>query len=212
MQLDLDELAAKSAVACWHGPEGTASKEIQTADGFEMATLVRFLNYWMLARSNPLNNRDALLKFLNEHAIPALKAIDPENTPSRHTYAVIEELSERAQATNTTRGRPTSLLSKLALLMRPLVFIPYDTRVRAALQIAGNGVPDHNYTAYMVAVLSEKPGFDQTLKNKNLSVTSLGASGMSQALFEMRALDKRLMLTGGFSPTLLMPGPGSSSK
>lgn len=51
----------------------------------------------------------------------------------------------------------------------------------------------------MAAVLSEKPAFVQELKRRRLSAASLKAKDMSQPLFEMRALDKWLMLCGGFN-------------
>jgi hypothetical protein len=152
-----------------------------------------------LQRSNPLITREKLLSFLNEHAIPALKGIDVRTSPSRRNYAVVEELSERAVRLGATSGRPTSLLSKLGLAICPEIFIPYDTRVREALRLAGKRVGEHAYGDYMAAVLSEKPAFDEVLRHKNFSAVSLNASEMSQSLFELRALDKRLMLRGGFS-------------
>jgi hypothetical protein len=51
----------------------------------------------------------------------------------------------------------------------------------------------------MQAVLSEKPAFDQELRRRGLAAETLKATGMIQSLFEMRALDKWLMLRGGFS-------------
>jgi hypothetical protein len=168
-----------------------------------METLQRFVNLWGLARSNPLDYRERLLSFLNEYAIPALKEVDAANPPSRQTYVLIERLSQRAADSNAAKGRPTSLLSKLGMAICPEVFIPYDSRVNEALRKAGKGVESHGYGDYMLAVLSEKPSFDRALHDKNLTVESLNANGMSQSLFEMRALDKRLMLRGGFNPATM---------
>jgi hypothetical protein len=198
MQMDHDELAAKVAIANWHQRERTQWETFQTVGSLGMANLTRFLNYWMLARGNPLRHRESLLTFLNDHAIPALKEIDPTVKPTRQTYAVVEHLSQRATSVGNGK-RPTSLLSKLALVICPEVFIPYDARARAALQ----GVREHAYCDYMEAVLSEKCAFDRALRDKNLTAARLDPDGMSQSLFEMRALDKRLMLRGGFNPATI---------
>lgn len=194
--MDLEELAARAAVACWNGAEGRNAGAVREANPLNLETLNLFLNAWMLARTNPLPRRAALLEFLNNQAMPALRAV---NHPSESAYRVIEDLSEKAVLARVTRGRQTSMLSKLAHAVCPLVFIPYDRRVRSALKLAGKGVQAHRYCDYMQSVLSEKPAFDQELRRRGLSAASLKAAGMTQILFEMRALDKWLMLRGGFS-------------
>jgi hypothetical protein len=141
------------------------------------------------------------LAFLNEQALPALLAID---RASDEAYDVIEQLSARSLQQGVTSGRPTSMLSKLALAICPLVFIPYDSRVQEALRGVGKGIRADSYRDYMRAVLSEKPAFDRELAQRDLSIESLKATGMSQALFEMRALDKWLMLCGGFSSETML--------
>jgi hypothetical protein len=195
--MDSEELAARAAVACWNGSEGKNATAIRMAKELDLATLSGFLNAWMLARANPLPRRELLLEFLNSHALPTLRAIDHA---SDEAYAVIEELSHQALADHATRGRPTSMLSKLAHAICPLVFIPYDSRVQAALRLAGKGIKSHQYRDYMLAVLSEKPALDRELARRGLSAAGLNATGVSQTLFEMRALDKWLMLRGGFNP------------
>jgi hypothetical protein len=91
------------------------------------------------------------------------------------------------------------MLSKLGHAVSPSVFIPYDSRVQKALRAVGKGVRAHNNRDYMQAVLSEKAAFDQELRRRGLAADTLKARGMTQALFEMRALDKWLMLRAGFS-------------
>ena len=71
----------------------------------------------------------------------------------------------RAQAILGDR-RPTSLLSKLAMSVRPELFIPYDSRVRNALRGFGIKVTDHCYAEYMAAIISRKPEFARMLKVK----------------------------------------------
>ncbi|MET4044916.1 hypothetical protein ABIC03_006645 [Bradyrhizobium sp. RT6a] len=199
--MDHEELAARAAVACWQGSEGRYAEAIRTARRLDADGLARFLNLWMLARSNPLNKRGALLNFLNDHVMPTLLGIDHA---SDEAYGVIEDLSAKALKEGATLGRPTSMLSKLALAVCPLVYIPYDARVQNALRRAGKGISPHSYRNYMRAVLSEKPAFDQNLARRGLSIETLDGGAMSRALFEMRALDKWLMLRGGFNPETML--------
>jgi hypothetical protein len=190
------ELAARAAVACWAGSEGRNAAAIRGAELLTVEMLRKFLNAWMLARGNPLSKRDELLSFLNRRVMPALREVDDV---SEEAYLVVEKLSKLSVAEEATRGRPTSMLSKLAHAVSPMVFVPYDHRVRKALRIIDKGIRAHHYRDYMAAVLSEKPAFVRELQRRRLSAESLKATDMSQSLFEMRALDKWLMLCGGFN-------------
>ena len=196
--MDQDELAARAAIACWRGAEGTLSREIRDVSPLSSATMKRWLGRMGLARFVPTKSREGLLAFLNEVAIPKLRTVPDDCTVA---FSAVERLSEEILTRNILKGRPTSLLSKLGMALRPELFIPYDKRVRRALKNAGRKVREHCYSDYMAAVMSEKPAFLEVLKMKNLSINSLGAEGlMSQSLFELRGLDKRLMLKGKFSP------------
>jgi hypothetical protein len=144
------------------------------------------------------------LTFLNGEVLPSLKKIDQDSRPTEDTYRLIEGLRLRAVASNATRGRPTSMLSKLALAICPLVFIPYDSKVQETLRRAGKRIQGHHYVDYMSAVLSEKAGLDHILRERGLSAHSLNAVGMSHVLFELRVLDKWLMLRGGFDRNTMM--------
>jgi hypothetical protein len=143
------------------------------------------------------------LAFLNS-GVPSLKKIDQDSSPTEDTYRLVEGLSLRAVASNATRGRPTSMLSKPALAVCPLVFIPYDSNVQEAPCRAGKRVRGHHYIDYMRAVLSEKAGLDLILRERALSAHGLNTAGMSHALFELRVLDKWLMLRGGFDRNTMM--------
>jgi hypothetical protein len=195
--MDKAELAARAAVACWAGSEGRNAAAIRGSESLNAEILGKFLNAWMLARGNPLSRRNELVSFVNRRVLPALREI---RDVSEEAYLVVEKLSELSVTEEATRGRPTSMLSKLAHAVNPEIFVPYDHRVRKALREIDKGVRAHHYRDYMAAVLSEKPGFVQELKRRKLSAESLNAKNMSQPLFEMRALDKWLMLCGGFSP------------
>jgi hypothetical protein len=129
---------------------------------------------------------------------PVIPRIIPDRASS--DYSVVETLSQEVWTRGILPGRPTSLLSKLGLALHPERFIPYDSTVRQALVRDGLKVRDHDYRHYISAVLSKKPNFVEALKVKNLSARSLNAEDlMSEAVFELRALDKRLMLAGGFN-------------
>jgi hypothetical protein len=194
---DLDELAARAAIACWRGAEGTLSRAIKDVVPLPMTILQAWLSRMGLARSVPTARREGLLAFLNDRAIPQLR--DAPNDPSPNTFSLVEKLSQEARSRDVLNGRPTSLLSKLGLAVHPELFIPYDGRVFRALKGRGARVQRHIYSDYMTAVFAQKPAFLSTLNEKNLSSGSLGAADiMSQHLFELRALDKRLMLAGGF--------------
>ena len=196
--MDREELAARAAVACWQGSEGRFSKVIRSGRPLDLDALKSYLHLWGLSRTCPSDKRSRLLAFLNEVAIPKLNNAQRSSGPTEAKYAIVEELSKHAVENGAATGRPTSLMSKLALAACPLVFIPYDRLARKALRDAGKGVRDHHYREYMSAVLSEKSVFDQELTRRGLSAVSLNATGMSQDLFAMRALDKWMMLRGGF--------------
>jgi hypothetical protein len=199
---DLDILAARAAISAWKGNEGTFSQEIQGCNRLSIEILEKWLAEWMLSRSVPKRDRDRLLAFLNDKAIPAFRNV--ENGSGE--YEIVEELSRLAVESEAMSKRPTSLISKFGLTMSPEIFVPYDSRVRKALKLLGHKIPEHGYVKYMTAVLAEKPAFLRTFDEKGLTATRLGAGEMSQSLFEMRALDKRLMLEGGFSPKLMARG------
>lgn len=196
--MDNEELAARAAVACWAGSEGRFSSTIQSGRPLDFDALKRYLYLWGLSRTCPSDKRGKLLAFINEAAIPRLNYTRQSSDATEAKYAIVEELSKLAVENEVVSGRPTSLVSKLALAACPLIFIPYDRLARKALRDTGKGVRDHHYRDYMKAVLSEKSAFDRELTRRRLSAESLHASGMSQDLFEMRALDKWMMLRGGF--------------
>ncbi len=195
---DLDVLAARAAVSTWQGKEGALSQEIQRSDRLSMETLKSWLARWGVARNVPNQNRDCFLDFMNDKAIPAYRRI--KNASGEAVYEIVDELSQFVVENKVLDCRPTSLISKLGLAMLPEIFIPYDSTVRKALKQSGHKVPEHSYVRYMSLVLAEKPAFVRALAEKELTAIKLGAGEMSQSLFEMRALDKRLMLKGGFSP------------
>jgi len=198
---DRDEIAAKSAVACWFKmelPFVTAIQQ-QQLDG---QLLDRWLVYWVLARTIRRPNRDELRVFLADVARPALLAVQrlgPE------AYRLVEELSIRALRSSVVTGRPTSLISKFAFSCRPKIFVPYDRRARCALRRSGYKIPDHAYGVYMEAFNAEKKRTIERLYAHGIRASNLPYQGqtMNDELFEMRVADRCLMLHGGFSASYM---------
>jgi hypothetical protein len=93
-------------------------------------------------------------------------------------------------------------MSKFAFSCRPATFVPYDSRARGALRDFGHDIPDHGYALYMQAFIAEKAKTIKRLHALGITPSKLPYRGaiMEDALFEMRVVDKRLMLKGGFSP------------
>jgi hypothetical protein len=195
---DLDILAARAAISTWKGREGALSAEIQRSDCLTMETLKSWLGRWGVARNVPIHDRRRFLAFMNERAIPAFRS--NKSVSGDASYEIVEDLCQFVVDNKILKCRPTSLISKLGLAMLPEVFVPYDSTVCEALRRSGHKIRKHFYVRYMMVVMAEKPAFVETLAEKGLFAIRLGAGDMSQRLFEMRALDKRLMLKGGFSP------------
>jgi hypothetical protein len=197
---DLDEVAAKSAIACWFKVELPFVTTIQQQP-LDTQLLDRWLVYWVLARTVPKPNREKLRAFLARVAGPVLLAADgPES------YGLVEELSMQALRWGGVTGRPTSLISKFAFSCRPLIFVPYDRRARSAFRRSGYKISDHAYSAYMGAFNAEKKTTIERLYARGIKASNLPYRGqiMDDELFEMRVADRRLMLQGGFSPNYMV--------
>ena len=113
----------------------------------------------------------------------------------------VEHLSAQIIADGILPGRPTSLISKFAFMLRPESFVPYDARVRSALRKSGHRVRTHHYCEYLRAFrLSQEPIVERC-RAAGLSPAKLRYQGktLDNALFDARLADKRLMLEGGFS-------------
>jgi hypothetical protein len=192
---NLDKLAAQTAIARWFGDEGNLAHEIQKKP-LDDQLLKRWLVSWMVARIAPIPKREDLRWFLNEVAKPALISTHPTD------YELVETLCKQALDKGILRGRPTSLMSKFAFSCRPATFAPYDKYARGALRDFGHKIPDHGYALYMQAFIAEKAKIIERLHNLGITPSKLPYRGkiMEDALFEMRVVDKRLMLYSGFPP------------
>ena len=196
------EVAARSAIRTWAGKEGQMSRELRELGVIDEAFLRRWLDLWMLARSNPISYRPLLAAELGTVVRPALIAASEEQLP-----ALVSELARGLQAAGATRGLQTSLVSKFAFSLRPEVIVPYDKRARRGLgEMFGRRLPDHDYPAYLAAFHRFADAFSGHLDETGVTASMRNdwAPVMSERLFRMRAADKYFMLLGGFPVERMM--------
>jgi hypothetical protein len=188
-----DAIAARAAIATWFGKEGEAAEKIQNG-AVDLHLLKSWLSLWMLARTVATDKRERLRAFLNSTA--RQKLLEPSAG-----CETIERLSRQVRAEGILPGRPTSLISKFAFMLRPDRFLPYDARVRRALRQLEHRVKDHHYCEYLRAFRIEQEKIAERCRAAGLSPGKLRYQGktLDNALFDARLTDKRLMLQGGFS-------------
>src|SRR5258705_3693791 len=105
---ELDLLAAKSAVACWLGEEGTLADRLR--DGaIEKKLFDRWLRRWGLARASPVSTRQKLRKFLVNTARPSIMACDEDGLD------LIPQLVREAIAAGGSPLHLLSLISNISL-------------------------------------------------------------------------------------------------
>ncbi len=192
------KLAARVAVQSWNAREKSLCQQIQTAPAIEANLARTWLNYWMLARTAPLNNRAALCLYLSW----ARNHLNNLTLTSPSAYVLVQQIANAGAVSRGLTGRPLSLISKLAFSCQPELFSPYDSRARLALKILGGHITNGDYPAYMAAFNFELAKFKKALKIAGMSQRShiFGVTvTMNQSLFELRTFDKYLMLRGEFS-------------
>jgi hypothetical protein len=177
--------------------EGQLSEKIQNSHIIDESLGREWLNYWMLARTAPLENRVPLYQYMTR----ARKRLMSRNLSGAQAYRLVQCIANEGANLNGTSGRPLSLVSKLAFSCQPQLFAPYDKRARAALRLCGHRT-EGDYPAFMDAFNRELRPFKAELRKAGISAKNniIGARvTMSQKLFERRTFDKYLMLVGGFS-------------
>lgn len=191
-QDDLDKLAAQAAIALWFGEEGKLADEIQNKP-LDDELLTRWLVNWDVVRRAPKEKREDLCVFLNKKRKLILK--HPTD------YKLVETLCQQALDKGIFRGRETSLMSKFAFSCSPATFAPYDKYGRLGLRKLGHNIPEHEYALYMQAFIAEKEKIIKRLHKSGITPSKLPYPGKimkDDAILEMRVVDKRLMLYGGF--------------
>jgi hypothetical protein len=190
---ELDAIAARAAIATWFGDEGQTAEKIQHQP-VDLDLLKKWLGLWMLARTVGTDRRERLRDFLNSTARG--KLLEPSAG-----CKTVEQLSAQVKADGILPGPPTSLISKFAFNLRPDRFVPYDSRVRAALKRMKYKIKDHYYCEYLDAFRKETGTIVNRCRAAGLTPAKLRYQGkiMDDALFETRLADKRLMLEGSFS-------------
>ena len=191
------ELAAKEAIRTWILSEKKLSGQLLNISEITEDILKQWLGYWMLARSNPTYLRAELAKQLNELVRPSILNSSNEDLPLQ-----IQFLTEELKKRNATKGKQTSLVSKIAFCLKPEIIVPYDKRARSGLtKVYGKKMIDHDYASYYKSFLQFKDEIDDKLEASSVleNLRSDWQSAMSENLFKARTADKFLMLIGGFS-------------
>jgi hypothetical protein len=188
-----DAIAARAAIATWFGNEGKTAEKIHHQP-VELDLLKSWLSLWILARTVGSGRREAIRDFLNHTARG--KLLDPSAS-----CETVEQLSSQVKTDGILPGRPTSLISKFAFMLRPENFVPYDAHVRGALKKLGYRVKAHHYCDYLRGFRLAQETIVERCRAAGLTPTKLRYQGktLDNALFDARLADKRLMLQGGFS-------------
>jgi hypothetical protein len=191
------ELAARTAVVTWNKREQALCQRVQQSSGIEDQLGKEWLNYWMLARTAPLDNRSDLYGYMTGAKV----RLSNQSMSTQRAYCLVQTIAAEGAGMVGVWGRPLSLVSKLAFSCRPELFAPYDRRARIALKTKGH-VTEGNYPVYMDAFHRELAEFIIDLRKARIDIHSPllnGTVNMSQQIFELRTFDKYLMLLGGFS-------------
>lgn len=152
------KIASKVAIRSWL-KEGQLSEKIQKSRIIDESLGREWLNYWMLARTGPLENRVPLYQYMTR----ARRRLLSSNLSGAQAYRLVQCIANDGANLNGTTGRLLSLVSKLAFSCQPELFAPYDKRARAALCRLLHGV---------VAASSRLgKGPDKIKKNKALGVS-----------------------------------------
>jgi hypothetical protein len=188
-----DAIAARAAIATWFGNNGQTAEKIQHQP-VDLAVLKSWLSFWILARTVGSGRREAIRDFLNHTARG--KLLEPSAS-----CETVEQLSAQVKTDGIMPGRPTSLISKFAFTLRPESFVPYDRRVRGALNALGYRVKAHHYCDYLRGFRLAQETIVERCRATGLSPAKLRYQGktLDNALFDARLAYKRLMLQGGFS-------------
>lgn len=214
-QLYFDDLSVRAALAAWRTGEGAFSAEMRSAPAITMRTLDRWLAYWDLDDRLRRDQRQQFLDLLETTARPAFCGV-PE--PSPEAFALLDEVNFKAVREGVTTASLMALLTRFACSCEPVVYAPATQYSRRGIQILGRKLGDLSYRTYMLAFMKERERFADRVATLVLAAGSDACrTAMPLDVLVMRALDRRLMLAGGFPPARLeallkpasAPAPGA---
>ena len=191
------DIAAGEAILQWINKEQKLIQELKSSETMTLDDLKKWLGYWMLARGNPVNQRDDLLKSINEFLRPAILSVSDDELP-KEIYSMAKQLKRLGG----TKSIQTSLVSKFAFCMRPELIVPIDQRARKGLALMyGKRIDTHNYESYFESFLLFKRETSAEMQRSGLlnDLKPYWKKHMSEDLFLSRTADKFLMLEGGFN-------------
>jgi len=188
-------IAAKAAINCWQGNEGSLSKRIQESLAIDTDLLRHWLGTWMLARSNPKVLRKTLAEQLTSLKV-TIAGTEPDKLPG-----LISDFANSLHLSSATKGVQTSLVSKFVFSIQPESIYPYDARARKGFEALYNTkIKNHDYSSYFAAFEILQHEVDNELdKNMLYDLTNYWQPVMSETLFRKRTADKYMMLLGGFN-------------
>ena len=190
-------IAAGEAISQWINKEQNLIQELKSSEKMTLDDLKKWLAYWMLARGNPVNQRDDLLKSINEFLKPSILSFSDDELPKQ-----IYSMAKHLKRLSGTKSIQTSLVSKFAFCIRPELIVPIDQRARKGLAlIYGKRIDAHNYESYFESFLLLKRKTAAEMQRSNLldDLKPYWNKHMSEDLFLSRTADKFLMLEGGFN-------------
>ncbi|MFD2182783.1 hypothetical protein [Rhodoplanes azumiensis] len=196
-QRELDDLSVRAAMATWRAGEAAFSAEMRAAAALTPRTFDRWLAFHDLAdRLRPAQRRQ-LLAFLDDVARPAFRSAA---MPTSEAFARLDEINFDAVRAGITTASLTGLLTRFACACAPAVYAPATRHARRGIQAIGYRLPDMSYRSYMLAFMNEHARFADRVATIVLSAGSAAAERpvMPLDLLVMRALDRRLMLAGGY--------------
>ncbi|RAI44417.1 hypothetical protein [Rhodoplanes roseus] len=198
----LDDLSVRAAVAAWTTGEGAFASDIGSDVALTVSLLDRWLSYWDLADRLRRPQRAQFLAFLEQTARPAFRAA---TEPSPEVFGLLDDINYQAVRDGLTTSSLMIMLSRFACSCRPAVYAPASQHSRRGMQIIGRKLADMSYRTYMLAFMKERERFADRVATIVLADDPTGAAAAAVPLdvLVMRALDRRLMLAGGFAPERL---------
>lgn len=193
----LDDLSVYAAMASWRAGEAAFSAEMRSAAPLTVRTFDRWLVFHGLDDRLGPGLRRQLLGFLDDVARPSFRSAA---MPSSEAFARLDEINFDAVRAGITTASLMGLLTRFACACAPAVYAPATQHARRGIQAIGHRLPDMSYRGYMLAFMKEHERFADRVATIVLAAGSAAAKRpvMPLDLLVMRALDRRLMLAGGY--------------
>lgn len=195
----LDDLSVRAAMAGWRAGEAFLSAELRSTPVLTPGLIERWLVFFGLTDRLRRAQREQFIGFLEGTARPALRGV---GGPSPEAFGLVDDINFEAVRERITSASLTMLLSRFACACAPGVFVPITQHSRRGIQIVGHKLPDMSYRSFMLAVMKERERFADRIATWLLAYegADTGTPPITLDVLVMRALERRLMLAGGYLP------------